>query len=155
VHKPKGALIHYALFCRPALIWCAGRVTNLYLCCQSAAGVTLSPVAFKAVSGFILLASTFDGRYSTSKLPSLEDWGRCGELNVTLLHLRATIRSCLFENAGSLHVWLLFYQQTAKPGRLGQVRHMAHVMCCVHAKHMLVQVTECSIRCVSCCSAGC
>ncbi|KAF6258194.1 hypothetical protein COO60DRAFT_1693439 [Scenedesmus sp. NREL 46B-D3] len=53
-----------------------GRVTNLYLCCQSAAGVTLAPVAFKAVSGFILLASTFDGRYSSSKLPSLEDWGR-------------------------------------------------------------------------------
>jgi hypothetical protein len=41
--------------------------------------VTLSPVAFKAVSGFILLASTFDGRYSMSKLPSLEDWGRCGK----------------------------------------------------------------------------
>lgn len=58
----------------------AGRVTNLYLCCQSAAGVTLAPVAFKAVSGFILLASTFDGRYSSSKLPSLEDWGRCGAL---------------------------------------------------------------------------
>ncbi|WIA40550.1 hypothetical protein OEZ86_013893 [Tetradesmus obliquus] len=53
-----------------------GRLTNLYLCCQSAAGVTLSPVAFKAVAGFILLASTFDGRYSMGKLPSLEDWGR-------------------------------------------------------------------------------
>jgi hypothetical protein len=74
----EGYHIACRLICRPALNLCTGRVTNLYLCCQSAAGVTLSPVAFKAVSGFILLASTFDGRYSTSKLPSLEDWGRCG-----------------------------------------------------------------------------
>lgn len=59
------------LLCLPA-----GRCTNLYLCAQSAAGVTLSTVAFKSVAGLILLGSAFDGRYSLGKLPSLEDWGR-------------------------------------------------------------------------------
>lgn len=54
----------------------SGRCTNLYLCAQSAAGVTLSSLAFKAAAGFILLASTFDGRYATGQLPSLEDYGR-------------------------------------------------------------------------------
>lgn len=53
-----------------------GRCTNLYLCAQSAAGVTLSSVAFKAAAGFILLASTFDGRYTVGQLPCLEDYGR-------------------------------------------------------------------------------
>lgn len=53
-----------------------GRCTNLYLCAQSAAGVTLSSVAFKSAAGYILLASTFDGRYATGQLPSLEDYGR-------------------------------------------------------------------------------
>lgn len=53
-----------------------GRCTNLYLCAQSAAGVTMAGVAFKAAAGFILLASAFDGRYATGQLPSLEDYGR-------------------------------------------------------------------------------
>jgi hypothetical protein len=53
-----------------------GRCTNLFLCGQSAAGVTFADVAFKGAAGFILLASTIDGRYSQGKLPSLEDFGR-------------------------------------------------------------------------------
>lgn len=60
--------------CMPPAV--PGRCTNLYICAQSAAGVTLSSVAFKAAAGFVLLASTFDGRYATGQLPSLEDYGR-------------------------------------------------------------------------------
>jgi hypothetical protein len=66
-----------ACCCLHPLCALLGRCTNLYLCAQSAAGVTLAGVAFKAAAGFILLASTFDGRYATGQLPSLEDYGRC------------------------------------------------------------------------------
>jgi hypothetical protein len=52
------------------------QVTDSFETCVLAAAVLIACHVLNF--WFILLASTFDGRYSTSKLPSLEDWGRCG-----------------------------------------------------------------------------